>query len=276
MRKLLFPLIFIIITLLSGCYKNNDLKIHLIDVGQGDSILIQTPQNKNILVDGGNENTEHIVKRYLKNKKVSTIDFIIATHPDADHIGGLDNVINNFNVKSIYMPEYEYDSNAYNNLLYSCKKNNVNIDYMYKEDFIDLEDNLSISVLAPSFIQENSNANSIIFKLDYKSKSFLFTGDANEKNEYDIIESFNLEDIDFLKVGHHGSKTSTSDIFLKEITPDIAVISCGYKNQYGHPHKSILENLLKNDVLVYRTDLSGDMIFYSDGNVIYTKEKHKQ
>lgn len=112
-------------------------------------------------------------------------------------------------------------------------------------------------------------------KLDFKNKSFLFTGDAENENENNMIDSFNLGDVDFLKVAHHGSSSSTSTYFLEETTPDVAVISCGYKNQYGHPHKSTLDNLKSFNILTYRTDISGDMTFYSDGQTIFTKKNYK-
>jgi len=275
LKRRLFILILIIISFLSGCSKNYHMSIHIIDVGQGDSILIQTPNNKNILVDGGTDDSEHIVKSYLKKQKIKYIDYIIATHPDSDHIGGVDNIIKNFQVKSIYMPEQSTDSLDYKNLLTACSDKDLTINYLYKGDTLKIEDSIDLLVLSPSFIQNENNLNSIVFKLDFKDKSFLFTGDAELSNENDIINSFKLEDVDFLKVGHHGSSSSTSMNFLNEITPDVAVISCGYKNQYGHPHRSTLDNLSNSGTTTYRTDLSGDMVFYSDGETIYTKKNYE-
>ncbi|MGX4600874.1 ComEC/Rec2 family competence protein [Faecalimicrobium sp. JNUCC 81] len=274
-RNLFITLIFIIISLLCGCDKTSHLAVHIIDVGQGDSILIQTPNSKNILVDSGDENSSHIIKSYLKKYKVKTVDIMIATHPDSDHIGGLDNIINDFNVKSIFMPEQETNTNAYKNLVNACLNKNLSIQHLYKDDTINIEDNIDILTLNPSFIQDDNNLNSIVFKLNFMNKSFLFTGDAEYQNEIDIINSFNLDDVDFLKVGHHGSSSSTNENFLKEVSPDIATISCGYKNQYGHPHRSTLENLSTEGVKVYRTDLLGDIVFYSDGKTIYTKKNYK-
>lgn len=275
MKTILFSLILIIISFLSGCGKNPHLEVHIIDVGQGDSILIQTPNTRNILVDGGTDDSEHIVKSYLKKQNIKYLDYIIATHPDSDHIGGLDSIVKNFQVKSIYMSEQSTDSLAYKNLLAACSDKNISINYLYKGDILNIEDSIDLLVLNPSFIQNENNLNSIVFKLNFKNKSFLFTGDAELSNENDIIASFQLEDVDFLKVAHHGSSSSTSMNFLNEITPDVAVISCGYKNQYGHPHRSTLDNLLNSDVITYRTDLSGDMVFYSDGETIYTEKNYE-
>lgn len=274
-RKKFFYIILIIITLLSGCGKNSLLEIHIIDIGQGDSILIKTPNSKTLLIDGGTNESEHIVKGYLKKHKIKTIDFLIATHPDSDHIGGLDAVVNKFNVKGLYLPEQTITSDSYNDLISACNQKQVPLNYVYKGDNFSIDNYIDLFVLSPSYIQDDNNLNSIVFKLSFKNKSFLFTGDAESSNESDIINSFNLEDIDFLKVGHHGSKSSTTSEFLDETTPDVAVISCGYKNQYGHPHNTTLKNLKDHNVTTYRTDLSGDIVLYSNGEIIYTKKKYK-
>lgn len=272
---LTYILIIIIISLLIPSGKNNYLSIHTIDVGQGDSILIQTPSSKNILIDGGDDNSHHIISSYLKKQNVENIDYIIATHFDSDHIGGLDNIIDKFNVSNIYAPNYESDTVSYQNLINSCLNKNLNLQGLSSGDFINIEDNINLEVLAPSYIQEENNLNSIVFRLDYKNKSFLFTGDAEANNELNIINSYELNDIDFLKVGHHGSSSSTTSEFVEEVSPDVAVISCGYKNQYGHPHKSTLDTLEKNNVLTYRTDILGNIVFYSDGDTIFTTKDYK-
>ena len=271
--KKFFLIYFAIITIISFLIpngKNNHLSIHTIDVGQGDSILIQTPNNKNILIDGGDENSFHIVSNYLKRQKVKTIDYLIATHFDSAHIGGLDNIIEKFKVSNLYGPSYEYDSLSYQNLINSCLNKNLNLKYLCEGYFINIEDNINLNVLSPSYIDDENNLNSIVFKLDYKNKSFLFTGDAEATNEISLINKYNLNDVDFLKVGHHGSNSSTTSEFIEEISPDVAVISCGYKNKYGHPHNKTLDTLDKNNVLTYRTDLLGDIVFYSDGETIFT------
>lgn len=277
MKKLFltYILIIIIISLLIPSGKNNYLSIHTIDVGQGDSILIQTPSSKNILIDGGDDNSHNIVSSYLKKQNVKRIDYIIATHFDSDHIGGLDNIIDKFNVSNIYAPNYESDTVSYQNLISSCLNKNLNLQYLNEGDFINIEDNINLTVLAPSYIQEENNLNSIVFRIDYKNKSFLFTGDAEASNEMSIINSYELNDIDFLKVGHHGSSSSTTSEFIEEVSPDVAVISCGYKNQYGHPHRSTLDTLEKNNVLTYRTDILGHVVFYSDGDTIFTTKDYK-
>lgn len=269
MKKITF-LIFIIITLLVGCGKKDLLSIHIIDVGQGDSILIQTPKNTNILVDGGNEDSSLIISKFIKSKKAKNLDLVIATHPDTDHIGSLDNVINKFKVSKLYLPNKNTNNDSYYNLIQACNKKNIKPQYLSKGDIINLEDNLKLTILNPSYTHEDSNSNSIVFKLDYKNKSFLFTGDATKENEIEMINNFNLNDIDFLKVAHHGSKNSSTEEFLKSTTPDVAAISCGYDNTYGHPHKDTLLRLAQVNTKVYRTDKQGHISFYSDGNTITT------
>lgn len=274
MKKSLF-LTIIIITLLSGCDKVSLLEIHIIDVGQGDSILIKTPNKTNILVDGGDEDSSLIIKKFLKHKKVNKIDFVIATHPDTDHIGSLDSIIDKFDISNIYMPNLKVDSSAYYNLIEACKNNNISPKFLSKGNIIELDNNIKITILSPSYTHLDNNSNSIVFKLDYQDKSFLFTGDCTEENEMEIIKSFNLEDIDFLKVAHHGSKNSSNSEFLKEVSPDVAAISCGYRNQYGHPHKETLNRLLEENIIIYRTDTQSHLSFYSDGSTITTTNKIK-
>ena len=276
MNKKLLIFSIIIIALLTGCDKNKDFCIHVIDVGQADSILITTPSNKNMLIDGGDEDSAKIIKSYLKNKKVKNLDVVIATHPDSDHIGSLDYIIDNFDVEKIYMPNQTTHSECYINLIDSCNKKNLKVNYLSKDDSFNLDDSTNIYVLSPSYITDNNNSNSIVLNISYKNNNFLFTGDCEESNEMDMINSYNLEDIDFLKVAHHGSYTASSLAFLEETTPDIAVISCGYKNSYGHPHKSTLDNLESVDAKIFRTDQNGSMQFYSDGEKIYSKVKYKE
>ena len=213
---------------------------------------------------------------FLKNKKVKNLDVVIATHPDSDHIGSLDYIIDNFDVEKIYMPNQTTDSECYINLIDSCNKKNLKVNYLSKDDSFNLDDSTNIYVLSPSYITDNNNSNSIVLNISYKNNNFLFTGDCEESNEMDMINSYNLEDIDFLKVAHHGSYTASSLTFLEETTPDIAVISCGYKNSYGHPHKSTLDNLESVDAKIFRTDQNGSMQFYSDGEKIYSKVKYKE
>lgn len=171
------------------------------------------------------------------------------------------------------MPEQSVDTIAYKNLINACESKNLKINYLYKGDKINIDDYTNFLTLSPSYIQDDNNLNSLVLKLDYKNKSFLFTGDAEYENEIDMINSFELSNIDFLKVGHHGSSSSSNIDFINEVSPDVATISCGYKNKYGHPHRSTLESL--SNTKIYRTDIHGDLVFYSDGDTIFTKHNYK-
>lgn len=275
MKKIIY-LTFIIITLLVGCGKKTLLSVHIIDVGQGDSILIQTPNETNILVDGGDEDSSLIIKKFLKSKKVKNIDLVIATHPDTDHIGSLDAVIDKFNISKVYLPNKETKSDAYYNLIQSCNKKNIHPRFLQKGNIIKFDNNIKLTVLNPSYTHSDNNSNSIVFKLDFGKKSFLFTGDCTLDNEQEILNSFNLSGVDFLKVAHHGSKSASSDEFIKTLSPDVSVISCGYDNEYGHPNKETLINLSKTNTKVYRTDKQGHLSFYSDGNTITTSSPPKE
>ena len=277
MKKLKFLTLIILVLFTTSCNKyKNFLSIHIIDVGQGDCILISTPNDKNMLIDGGDEDSSRIIKSYLKLHKIKKLDMIIATHLDKDHIGSLDYVINNFQVQKLYTPNQMENSTSYHNLVKSCKDNNIKINHLKKGDTLDFDKHINISILSPSYIQGNNNLNSIVLNLTYFNMDFLFTGDCEEINEIDMINSYDLDNVDFLKVAHHGSSSSSTDEFIKETSPDIAVISCGYKNSYGHPHKSTLDTLEKYNVKTFRTDLNGDLVFYSDGNKIFTTKKYKE
>ena len=197
MNKKLLIFSIIIIALLTGCDKNKDFCIHVIDVGQADSILITTPSNKNMLIDGGDEDSAKIIKSYLKNKKVKNLDVVIATHPDSDHIGSLDYIIDNFDVEKIYMPNQTTDSECYINLIDSCNKKNLKVNYLSKDDSFNLDDSTNIYVLSPSYITDNNNSNSIVLNISYKNNNFLFTGDCEESNEMDMINSYNLEAVSY-------------------------------------------------------------------------------
>lgn len=275
-KKIKCIIITLLLLLCCGCNPYKEfLSVHIIDVGQGDCILIQTPEKKNILVDGGDENTYKIIKTYLKLNKVKKLDIVIATHLDKDHIGSLDDIITNFNVNKVYTPNQKDDSSHYYNLVEACENKNLKINYLSKDDSIKISNNIIINVLSPSYIQDNNNQNSIVFNLEYKDMDFLFTGDCEEPNEIEIASSYELDDIDFLKVAHHGSSSSSTDNFIKDITPSIAAISCGYKNQYGHPHKSTLDTLKEYGAKTIRTDINGDLVFYSDGYKIFTIKKYE-
>ena len=268
-------LLFLLVIYVNGCTKEKLFSVHIIDVGQGDSIFIQTLENKRILIDAGDEEAEHTVYSYLKRKGVKKIDVLIATHPDTDHIGSMDYIIDKFKISHFYMPEAKTDSEAFYNLLDSCRDKNLKIEYLTKGDVLKIDSSTTMEILSPSTITDKNNLNSIVSLLNYKGYEFLFTGDAEKENESEILSSCNLPDIEFLKAGHHGSSSSSTDEFIAKLKPEAVAISCGYNNDYGHPHRSVLDTFRENGSVVYRTDKNGTLVFYCDENGIFTKKKYK-
>ena len=268
-------LLFLLAIYVNGCTKEKLFSVHIIDVGQGDSIFIQTLEDKRILIDAGDEEAEHTVYSYLKRRGVKKIDVLIATHPDTDHIGSMDYIIDKFKISHFYMPDAKTDSEAFYNLLDSCRDKNLKIEYLTKGDVLKIDSSTTMEILSPSTITDKNNLNSIVSLLNYKGYEFLFTGDAEKENESEILSSCNLPDIEFLKAGHHGSSSSSTNEFIEKLKPEAVAISCGYNNDYGHPHRSVLDTFRENGSVVYRTDKNGTLVFYCDENGIFTKKKYK-
>lgn len=267
--------ILLLVIYVNGCAREKLFSVHIIDVGQGDSIFIQTLEDKRILIDAGDEEAEHTVYSYLKRRGVKKIDVLIATHPDTDHIGSMDYIIDKFKISHLYMPNAKTNSEAFYNLLDSCKEKNLKIEYLTKGDRLKIDSSTTMEILSPSTITDKNNLNSIVSLLNYKGYEFLFTGDAEKENESEILSSCNLPDIEFLKAGHHGSSSSSTDEFIEKLKPEAVAISCGYNNDYGHPHRSVLDTFKENGAVVYRTDKNGSLVFYCDENGIFTKKKYK-
>ena len=268
-------LLFLLVIYVNGCAAEKLFSVHIIDVGQGDSIFIHTLEDKRILIDAGDEEAEHTVYSYLKRRGVKKIDVLIATHPDTDHIGSMDYIIDKFKISHFYMPNAKTDSEAFYNLLDSCKEKNLKIEYLTKGDVLKIDSYTTMEILSPSTITDKNNLNSIVSLLNYKGYEFLFTGDAEKENESEILSSCNLPDIEFLKAGHHGSSSSSTDEFIEKLKPEAVAISCGYNNYYGHPHRSVLDTFKENGAVVYRTDKNGSLVFYCDKNGIFTNKKYK-
>ncbi len=243
------------------------LKVHYIDVGQGDSILIQN-KNLNMLIDGGTRESAEKLLSYLKSNNISTLDYVVATHPHEDHIGSLDDVINNFDVGNIWMPKKSASTKVFSDLAQAISNKGLKAEQPEVGSSIKLAD-ANITVLAP--VRDDytdTNDWSIGLKVEYKNNSFILTGDAESTSESDILETnLNLK-ADVLKAGHHGSSTSTSEQFLAKVNPTYAVISLGEENSYGHPHIETLQKFKDNNIIVYRTDRNGTIIANSDGNKI--------
>lgn len=250
------------------------LQVHFIDVGQGDATLI-TYKGQAMLIDGGDNSKGTAIQYYLKEQGIDTLDYVVATHPDADHIGGLDVVIYKFDCKNIIMPDVSKDTQSYEDMMMSVEEKEYQIHHPYQGEVFYMGD-IKFTVLSPKTdtVYEDVNDYSIVLLMEYKDISFIFTGDAG----YDVMNDILAENIDIsadiYKAGHHGSSDSLNEDFLREVSPSYAVISCGLDNDYGHPHHEVLDYFNDEEIEVYRTDLMGDIIVYSDGKkVAWSTEK---
>ena len=271
-----FNVLLVFILLITGCNPTiktnlnlkNNMVTHFIDVGQGDCILIQV-NNKNLLIDSGTSDSKEKVIRYLKNNNIKRLDYIVATHPHDDHIGGMSRVIDNFEVGEFYAPKITATTESFEAMIGSLKNKNHKIKVAKPNFTLDLGPNTSCTMLSPSNLSyKDTNNYSCVIKVSYKNSTYLFAGDAEKLSEQEIVNrGYDLK-ADVLKVAHHGSNSSTSQEFLNKVSPQIAVISCGASNSYGHPNKETLDKLKKINCIVYRTDLGKDIILISDGVAI--------
>lgn len=269
----LLILIYVLNNFSSYLYKYNfspdNMIVHYINVGEGDCILVQV-NNKNLLIDSGPSSSKNQLMKYLKKIKLSTIDYVIATHPHEDHIGNMSRIIDSFNIVNFYAPKVSDRSKAFEDMVYSLKRKKLRINVIKRgTDNINLGNNTTVSVFCPLRCSyENLNNYSPIIKIQYGNTSFLFTGDAEKEIEEKLVN--NKDDIkaDVLKVGHHGSSTSTSPSFLEAVDPSCAVISVGLNNLYDHPSKNTLDLLVKNSISIYRTDMDKNILLISNGDTI--------
>lgn len=255
--------------------KEHFLKVAFLDVGQGDSIFIQTPSNKQVLIDGGaNRSVLGELGRVMPFWDRS-LDVVIATHPDKDHIGGLLSVLENFRVDQFVDTGLVADTQVYKSLelLIDVEGATEVIAAGGLEILLDEEHGIVLEILWPSEkLSDDRNDTSIITKLSYGETSFLMTGDASVVVENRLVREWGeLLDIDVLKLGHHGSKTSTSEIFLKATTPELAIISAGENNRYGHPNVSVIKRLKALHIPFLGTYKEGTIILKSDGETILVK-----
>lgn len=240
----------------------NGIKITYLDVGQGDSILIQI-ENENMLIDAGNNTDGKGIVDYLNNEKITKFKYVFGTHAHEDHIGGLDDIILNFDIEHFYMPNVISTTKTFEDVLdaleekqYSFETPSIGDEYTLGGAKIDI-------IYVGDENSKNLNNTSIVLKLTYKNAKFLFTGDLESDVEKLLLDKDIKSDI--LKVAHHGSNTSSSEEFIKKVNPSISVISVGKNNSYKHPKKSTLDILEKYDSKVLRTDELGTIIVTSDG-----------
>ncbi len=240
---------------------DGNLTVYFIDVGQADSILI-TNNNHNMLIDAGNNEDGEQVVNFIKDKKIEKLDYVVGTHPHEDHIGGLDDVINSdIQIEKVLMPKMQTNTKTFEDVLDAIQNKGLKITAPKKGDTYTLGD-ASLEVMTDSIEnKKNLNLSSITLLMKYGNNSFLFIGDAEKENE----QTRQWPNVDVLKVGHHGSKTSSSQEFLNQTKPKISIIMAGVGNNYGLPKQEILDRLNNIGSKIYRTDESGTIIIKSDG-----------
>lgn len=262
------------------------LHVSMLNVGQADATLIQY-KGKNMLIDTGDVDSRDALVKQLKDKKVKTLDVVLITHPHGDHLGGMAALFKAFQIKQIYDNRQAANTAMYKNYLKNIKTKNIAYKALKKGDTITLGDDVKFAVLSPGkpFTKENTqgvsesgltNDNSIVCKMTYGTFSIMFTGDAQKEVEEQLLKNYKGAELqaNVLKIGHHGSKTSSSPAFVAAVKPADATISCGVNNQYKFPHKPTLDTLKKYHVNVYRTDKDGIISIISDGSSYEIKKEH--
>ena len=242
------------------------IKVSYIDVGQADSILLQQGSSS-MLIDAGNNADSEQVKSYISNQGITKLDFIVGTHPHEDHLGGLDYIINSFEVGKIYMPKRTATTKTFKDVVNAIKSKGLRVTAPVPGQSFKLG-GATCTILAPNGSgYENVNNESIVIKVTFGNNSFLFTGDAEDVSEKEMLsKGYDLK-ADVLKIGHHGSSSSTTQGFLNKVSPKYAVVSVG-KNSYGHPNKENMDRLKAKNISVYRTDECGTIVATSNGTNI--------
>ena len=242
------------------------LRVDFLNVGQADCALLST-NGHYMVIDGGNNGDADTILSYLEGQGVEKLDAVVGTHPHEDHIGSLDAIINHFDVDAVYMPKIMHTSKTFEDVLDAVANKGLKIKSPSPGDTIDFN-GLEIEVLGPQREYKDFNNNSIVLKVNAGETAFLFTGDAEETAEKDILQADYDLQADVLKVGHHGSSTSSSQAFLQAVKPKYAVISVGVGNSYHHPEEEALQRLQSIGAEIYRTDLQGNIVCTTDGKNI--------
>ena len=281
-NKIIVPLLTILfIAAACGSARAGDkLSVTFINVGQGDATLIESPGGVTVLIDGGNglireegwDAGESFVVPYLKERGIKKIDYLVMTHADYDHAGGLMAVIKDFWIGSLWEPGNRHTGGWYQKILATVKKRKIGYYNPEKGDVIDLKTpgaqcKVLFGKLPDKYkIDKYGDKPSLIIKLDYGKTSFLFTGDAEYEQEMEMVRKYGDKlKSTIYKAGHHGSASSSNWAFMDKVSPKTAIISCGKNNSYGHPHKEVLADFKKRRIAVYRTDLQGNILIDTDG-----------
>ena len=243
--------------------------VHYIDVGQGDSTFIELPNKQTMLIDSGNPKDAGMISEYIRNLGYSKLNYVVATHPHSDHIGGMADIISEFETDTVYLPDVSHTSTVFENMVDAIYEKNINTERAKSGVTVLDENNLKIEMLAPvNDTYSDLNEYSAVVKIIYKETSFLFMGDSGHLSEREIINSGADVSANVLKCGHHGSSTSSDSAFAHKVSPDYAIISCGANNSYGHPHDETIELFQSMNAKIYRTDTEGTIVAISDGKNI--------
>ena len=280
--KKLTALLLLLSLLLTGCVidqpaptqarpqpSGDGLTVHFIDVGQADCALLEC-DGEYMIIDGGNREDGQLVVTYLEQQGVQELSAVVCTHAHEDHVGGLPSVLAVYPTAAVYAPTRTYSSNVFDDFMYYADQQRLEVTIPAPGDAFTLG-TANVTVLGPTQSYAETNDTSIILRVDYGETSFLFTGDMEVSAENDMLDYWDDPDlfhVDVLKVGHHGSDTSTGYRFLYEVNPTYGVISVGAGNSYGHPHDEPMSRLNDAGVTVLRTDHLGHIIAYSDGTEV--------
>lgn len=243
----------------------DELEVHFVDVGQGAAQVIIAPNKKVMVIDGGNNDDEDDMVAYLKKLGISKVDILIGTHPDADHIGGIDAVIDSFDIGKIYMPNAQRDTQTFESVLQSIQYKGLKVTTAKAGIELDLDPTVQIKMISPIGTDSDENEMSAVVRLQIGEQSFLLTGDAGVSTEEKWLQAGENLQSTVLLTGHHGSEHSTSEAFVKAVQPKHAVIQVG-KNNYGHPTSEVLDRLDNHKVNIYRNDTDGTIVFKTDGS----------